>query len=172
MGSSTAKEYAMMSGQTGGRVLPSTHFGLTTAGTGVPQIVVTSDPVTTAIDYRKAKVNDVLGSIGNPGAGLNNPGFSGGYTNSLLANQEPSLIYALPPSLYYAGVSGGGGGWGAKGGSYYAVDGAITLGTDSAGNTLYGNTEYAGGAGGKAVQTNGYAVTWLGGSDRAYGAVG
>ena len=59
-------------------------------------------------------------------------------------------------------VSGGGGGWGATGGpgSNYGADLSIQRVTN------------LGAAGGKAIKTNGHPITWLGGSDRAYGAIG
>ena len=59
-------------------------------------------------------------------------------------------------------TSGGGGGWGAAGGS--GTQNLIDFTAVKGGNP--------GGAGGKAIKTNGHAVTWLGGSDRAYGAIG
>jgi hypothetical protein len=52
-------------------------------------------------------------------------------------------------------IGGGGGGWGARGG-----------------NAFNGTATSAGAAAGKAINTNGNAVTWIGGSARAYGAVG
>ena len=58
--------------------------------------------------------------------------------------------------------AGGGGGWGAAGGS-----GTQTLADFS--RITGGNV---GAAGGKAINTNGHAVTWLAGSARAYGAIG
>ncbi|GIL18538.1 MAG: hypothetical protein BroJett040_22890 [Oligoflexia bacterium] len=62
----------------------------------------------------------------------------------------------LVPTMGYA--SGGGGGWGSAGGSSYKN-----------GSTLI----CSGGAGGKAINTNGNVVTWSGGSQPAtvYGAV-
>lgn len=57
---------------------------------------------------------------------------------------------------------GGGGGWGASGGAGYADKTSSPPGF-----------EYAGAAGGKAVQTNGNSVTWVSGdTSRVYGAVG
>jgi len=59
-------------------------------------------------------------------------------------------------------VSGGGGGWGAAGGPGANYGGDFS--TQRAANL--------GAAGGKAIKTNGHAVTWLSGSSRAYGAIG
>jgi hypothetical protein len=67
-----------------------------------------------------------------------------------------------------AGAGTGGGGWGAAGGTGYSAETADTA--DPPG-TLVGPNGL-GGAGGKAINTNGYAVTWIGGSSRAYGAIG
>lgn len=53
-------------------------------------------------------------------------------------------------------ASGGGGGWGASGGG---------LQTGSS------YSQRSGGAGGKAINTNGASITWITGSTRAYGAV-
>jgi hypothetical protein len=58
--------------------------------------------------------------------------------------------------------AGGGGGWGALGGA-----GGATLSD----NTFQSGANL-GAAGGKAIDTNGHSVTWLGGANRAYGAVG
>lgn len=55
----------------------------------------------------------------------------------------------------YLKLGGGGGGWGAKGG-----------------NTTTGTSTLAGAAAGKAINTNGFAVTWVSGAARAYGPVG
>ena len=62
-------------------------------------------------------------------------------------------------------TAGGGGGWGAAGGAGRVETGLF----DDPTFITSGNP---GGAGGKAINTNGHAVTWLGGATRAYGAVG
>ncbi len=67
-----------------------------------------------------------------------------------------------------AGFGVGGGGWGASGGTQPAnetIDAGDPPGTKTGPDGL-------GGAGGKAINTNGYAVTWIAGSSRAYGAIG
>ena len=63
------------------------------------------------------------------------------------------------------GAAGGGGGWGAAGGSAESQGEEFGVATGISGGIL-------GAAGGKAVQTNGHAVTWLSGANRAYGAIG
>ena len=58
--------------------------------------------------------------------------------------------------------SGGGGGWGAAGGP----------GANYGGDFSTQRVANIGAAGGKAIKTNGHAVTWLSGANRAYGAIG
>lgn len=69
------------------------------------------------------------------------------------ANQTGADVTTTNAGLFLLG--GGGGGWGARGG-----------------NAFNGTSTAAGAAAGKAINTNGNAVTWISGSDRAYGAVG
>ena len=57
------------------------------------------------------------------------------------------------------------GGWGAAGGSAESAGIEFGVAAPIRGGIL-------GAAGGKAVQTNGHAVTWLSGANRAYGAIG
>lgn len=91
-------------------------------------------------------------SAGNGGSGAN-------------AGGNPYIISGVVTGKL-AGVwnAGGGGGWGASGGrgiAYYDPNSTVTY------STRYG------GAGGKAVQTNGYSVTWTSGNtSRVYGIVG
>ena len=59
-------------------------------------------------------------------------------------------------------LSGGGGGWGAAGGA--ATRSLADFTAQAGGNP--------GAAGGKAIAANGHAITWIGGSARAYGAIG
>jgi len=61
---------------------------------------------------------------------------------------------------------GGGGGWGAAGGSVLAIGALLHIPVGSPVPVSIG------GAGGKAINTNGHAVTWIGGASRAYGAIG
>lgn len=65
-------------------------------------------------------------------------------------------------------IVGGGGGWGAAGGFGRALE---TQDTSDPPGTLAGPNGL-GGAGGKAINTNGFAVTFAGGTDRIYGVVG
>lgn len=59
---------------------------------------------------------------------------------------------------------GGGGGWGASGGSVPSV-GFVS--------TLYDPIPInLGAAGGKAINTNGFTVTFIGGSNRVFGVIG
>lgn len=172
--------YASMSGQPGGRIMPGTHYGISTAGTGVSQMqLATGDPLPTPFtaDYRPNKNRYLVDTAGAPGGGGNNPGYNGGYTDPTYAQHAAEDAAGQGPVYLTGGPvitssAGSGGGWGAKGGDTYAPDYNTVAGNNPAGDPVYVRFKIAGGAGGKAVQTNGYAVTWLGGSDRAYGAVG
>ena len=62
-------------------------------------------------------------------------------------------------------AAGGGGGWGAAGGSAESAGIEFGVAAPIRGGIL-------GAAGGKAIKTNGHAVTWLSGANRAYGAIG
>lgn len=173
-GGGTPIIYRTMSGQAGGRIMPGVHYGLTSAGTGGAMVIrsdVTGTFTTNEYDYRVSNLYGYAETPGAPGGGVNNPGYDGGYTNEHY-NFFPQPL-AKSGTLVLSSNSGSGGGWGAKGGDMYGIDYATNLGKDSAGTVMYAQVfSAAGGAGGKAVQTNGYAVTWLGGSNRAYGAVG
>lgn len=92
--------------------------------------------------------NALFTDVGLPGGG---PGQVGGTSG----NGEGSLV-------------GGGGGWGAAGGLGPA---GLTDDPNDPAGTLAGPNGL-GGAGGKAINTNGHAVTWIGGASRAYGAIG
>ena len=141
-----------ISGQGGGRILPG-------AASGVGELILqTTRPVAAASpslpDYRP---NAPLGhpidtSFAAPGGG---PGAAG--------KGDSFAVYlgsgATEPTYPRAG---GGGGWGAAGGNGTLY--SATLDAIPGGNI--------GGAGGKAIQTNGHAVTWASGSNRSYGAVG
>lgn len=82
------------------------------------------------------------------------------------------------------GGAGGGGGWGAAGGTGYVCTNAASGATGGAGgsaNNIGGNAglnggsilqETVGAAGGKAIATNGYGVTWSSGTTHIYGIVG
>lgn len=163
-GGSTTYYYAGYSGQNGGRVMPGQSYRNVKGG--MPEIYL--NPLPTAEGYYTStlyRYNVFLftGGRGVSGGGAGETGYSSKYfTEAEAWSQEPvpSGIAAANGYYSYGGQGGGGGGgWGAKGGdSYYNIPNSIA--------------PVFGGAGGKAVQTNGYAVTWLGGSDRAYGAVG
>ncbi|WP_439104446.1 hypothetical protein [Celeribacter marinus] len=153
-----------VSGQTGGRVMP----GVSRMGTGAGLLDMVTGDVTAAanatplyIDRRyhtqALALNEHFGGWGGgPGeAGAN----GGGYTTLSAQSQDLIRIYQTtsdPAGGYHDVESPGGGGWGAKGGD--TLEDAVITAT--------------GGAGGKAIQTGGHAVTWLSGSHRAYGAVG
>lgn len=109
-----------------------------------------------AIDGDKAKCDHPGGDPCETGS----DGCTAGLTPAQFANVPSSLI-PLTATLDFASyafpAAGGGGGWGARGGNVLNTALAVVS---------------AGGAGGKAINTNGHSVTWLGGANRAYGAVG
>jgi len=88
------------------------------------------------------------GAGGGAGGGPNVNGGSGGSANNPGSNGSGSS------STSNYGSSGGGGGWGAAGGNYT--------------NSLSGS--YFGGAGGKAINLNGYTITYVA-TGTVYGAV-
>lgn len=177
--------YHSTSGQSGGRVMPGISVRKRADGYGHPQVgrsdtgASPMDPAIVVDDFRPNQTYISLFSRGgSPGGGPGEQGANGGNFHevraALFGITDPNayayhylrITQASGPDLIYTGLSGGGGGWGAAGGSIinstydanYQVNG-FTLGV-------------AGGAGGKAIQTNGNSVTWLGGQSRAYGAVG
>jgi hypothetical protein len=161
----------MVSGQNGGRIIPGTHYGLTTAGTGVTQAWLNNDGVATntIFDYRPTKRFGLSSTSGAPGGGTNQPGFPGfdaGYAQNSFTEPAGGLLASFSSGTITAlrSIAGSGGGWGAKGGDHYRTP--PTGGSPGPGDITVG------GAGGKAVNTNGFSVTWLGGQDRAYGVVG
>lgn len=86
------------------------------------------------------------GTGGTAGSGNGSFGGAGGSSNAVGADADPNVSYL--------GGAGGGGGWGASGGR--------------AGRTVL----TFGAAGGKAVQLNGYSVSWVSGdTTRVWGAV-
>jgi hypothetical protein len=95
-----------------------------------------------------------------PGGGPGQAGRGDTYDiyHSVTNTQTGAIAAAYPHG-------GGGGGWGAAGGA----GGSHLTGDINGSYTVGGNP---GAAGGKAIKTNGHPVTWLGGSDRAYGAIG
>lgn len=145
--------YSCCSGQTGGRKMPATTVQGVADGYGRLEVYQNDAPLYVAplFDTRANKI--AVGYIFGSGAAGGANGQSGENAG------DSHKIAAHDSALYWVNCGAGGGGWGAKGGDLV--------------NTISTAPNYSyGGAGGKAVQTNGYAVTWLGGSDRAYGAVG
>lgn len=162
-GTVTIYYYAAFSGQNGGRVLPGQSYRNVVGGMAEIYVTPIGTSGYTNTLYRHPDTI-ILGGKGVPGGGAGESGYTTIYPASTTPYTEESFIgYNSTNGEYTYGThliattGGGGGGWGAKGGD--CIDKA---------NNLFNY----GGAGGKAVQTNGYAVTWLGGSDRAYGAVG
>ncbi len=104
----------------------------------------------------------VAGGTGGLGRGYGNPsgGLSGtsGATHYFEDNQYQEY--------YYGGYGGGGSDWGASGspGGPSFMD-YYTSGSYGGRNTY--RSGYSGGAGGKAINLNGYAVTWLAGNTAA-----
>ena len=166
-GSVTPSQVAIMSGQNGGRVLPGVSYrgqrvGISELHTGDP---TGTENGTGFWGLRNMRFEVVLltGGAGGWGGGpgeTGSDGATGGLTPAQFASAPPSLI-PLTATLDFASYAfpfaGGGGGWGARGGNVLNTALAVVS---------------AGGAGGKAINTNGHAVTWLGGANRAYGAVG
>lgn len=162
--SSTTFYYAGFSGQNGGRVLPGQSYKSVKGGMAEIYLTpITADDGTYSYTTYRHNVLMYTGGRGVSGGGAGEAGYDTmylGVTTPLLA-ETPTGIFASNGNIVYGGNNGGGGGgWGARGGDWYY---------DYPTNSI---APVFGGAGGKAVQTNGHAVTWLGGSNRAYGAVG
>ena len=163
----TPADVAIMSAQSGGRVLPGVSYrgqrvGISELHTGDP---TGAENGTGFYGLRNMRFEVLLltGGAGGWGGGpgeTGSDGATGGLTPAQFASAPPSLI-PLTATLDFASYAfpfaGGGGGWGARGGNVLNTAIAVVS---------------AGGAGGKAINTNGHAVTWLGGANRAYGAVG
>lgn len=154
-----------VSGVGGGRIMPGVYRG--TAGVfslfplgNLSAATFTPDRRNSALAAAYPNSNDALGvnsvEHGTPGGAPNTPGI-----NTLDFGMQV-VVGSLSP-VYYP-QAGSGGGWGAKGGDAH---GATPGGTAAAG-VSFG----LGGAGGKAINTNGHTVTFAGGSDRVYGVVG
>jgi hypothetical protein len=159
----------VVSGQTGGRIIPGTHYGLNTSGTGTTQAYSTASQagVADVFDYRTFKISSFGEAVGAPGGGAGQPGLPGFqiyFAAGTITEPADGMLARFSSGNTIRSMAGTGGGWGAKGGDMYLAD------TSTTPPTLAAPT--VGGAGGKAVNTNGFAVTWLGGQDRAYGVVG
>jgi len=146
-----------VSGQGGGRIMPGTS-------TGVGELILVSSRIDVDARVDPAQVDrrptPPYGAVIDtaftaPGGGPGQSGAGDGYAIwfDLNAQTPPGGVYPL---------GGGGGGWGGSGGSATAHDAS---GLPTRGQNL-------GAAGGKAIDTNGHSVTWLGGANRVYGAVG
>ena len=144
-----------ISGQGGGRILPGAASGVGELILQTPRPVAAASP--SLPDYRP---NAPLGhpfdtSFAAPGGGPGAVGKGDSFAVYLVSGAtEPTYPRA-----------GGGGGWGAAGGACLIDTGGFEEPT----SITSGNP---GAAGGKAINTNGHAVTWLAGSARTYGAVG
>jgi len=155
-GSGTSRKIGGISGQGGGRIMPGSPGG-------VGELIVTSPraQVSALASYPDRRPSPPFGVATQtvftaPGGGPGQAGRSDTYdiyhVSSTTSDTGAAGIYPR---------AGGGGGWGAAGG---AAGLNAAVGFVASGNP--------GAAGGKAVNTNGHAVTWLGGSARTYGAVG
>ena len=145
-----------ISGQGGGRIIPGTAGGV---GEVFSQTSRLSPVVNTAYpDLRPAKpfgsTYDTV--FAAPGGGPGQAGRSD--TFAVYRDSANNGAFITP-------LAGGGGGWGAAGGAGLIDTGGFEEPT----SITSGNP---GAAGGKAINTNGHAVTWLAGSARTYGAVG
>jgi hypothetical protein len=143
-----------ISGQGGGRVIPGTAGGVGELFTTTNRTQVTAN--TAYPDLRPAKP---FGSrfdtaFAAPGGG---PGQAG--RSDVFSVYRDTVANLITP------FAGGGGGWGAAGGA-----GLISTGNFEEPTSITSGNP--GAAGGKAINTNGHAVTWLAGSARTYGAVG
>jgi hypothetical protein len=143
--------FAGMSGQGGGRIMPATRGGFGEFNYNEP-LNVPDYPPATDLRLNPPFGADFTTVWASRGGGSSQDGDSTGFA-------VYDGVYDGEPATYIT-RAGGGGGWGAAGG-----DGSTILDPDNAVNI--------GGAGGKAINTNGHAVTWTGGqgTDRVFGAV-
>lgn len=113
-------------------------------------------------------------AISGAGGGRIMPGTASGALTANFTTNNSSLLSVAgypgggPSQVGTSGFGAGGGGWGAAGGVGSATE---TIDNTDPPGTLIGPVGL-GGAGGKAINTNGYAVTFAGGTDRIYGVVG
>ena len=114
---------------------------------------------------------DITGMTGGriiPGANStpNNVSGTNSYIGSMAGIRGGSYdvgIFDANGSLVSPASGAGGGGWGASGGSVFA--------SGLANNSVVIPVNI-GGAGGKAINTNGNPVTFVGGSSRVFGVIG
>lgn len=155
-----------MSGVGGGRIIPGTDRG--PAG----QFGLAAAPLYT---YSSISINNI-----NPS--LNTLGFLSAYAVQGSAGGEAGkgseykifqgVETTNGSTIIIRPSNGAGGGWGAAGGTYQEyVSGTDTPATTSQ-NLTGGPVSMIGAAGGKAINTNGHAVTFIGGSSRVFGVVG
>ena len=156
-GSSSPLKIGGISGQGGGRILPGTASGV-----GELIFAATRSNVNAQVapGFPDRRPTPPFGSTLDtmftaPGGAPGLPGQGDSFAVYVFRNSDGTLTPIRP-------LTGGGGGWGAAGGAAtrYLAD----LTAQTGGNP--------GAAGGKAIATNGHAITWLGGSARAYGAIG
>ena len=146
-----------ISGQGGGRILPGAAGGVGELLFGTPRADVTANVALGQPDHRPSPP---FGSqfdtiFAAPGGGPGQSGKGDDFAVYVFVNTENGATFPVTTT------SGGGGGWGAAGGAGTQI---IDFTAQKGGNP--------GAAGGKAIKTNGHAVTWLGGSNRTYGAIG
>ena len=157
-GSSGPPKIGGISGQGGGRILPGMAGGVGELLLSDPRVNATTTVVSGQSDYRPSPpYGSTFDTVfAAPGGGPGEPGKGDAFAIYVAVNPNDGTTSPVTPT------SGGGGGWGAAGGS----------GTQSLPDFTTQQGSNLGAAGGKAIKTNGHAVTWLGGSDRAYGAIG
>lgn len=133
------------SGQGGGRIIPGTSTNLS------PWTVVTGTTGVASTVYTDNRYSSpgsitypLSDSVGAPPSAAGQAGRGNTFVVYSVYDSGTATTNELKPT------SGAGGGWGAQGGT-----GTVT-----------------GGAAGKAINTAGNTVTWIGGSSRVYGVVG
>lgn len=157
-GSSSPLKIGGISGQGGGRILPGTASGVGELIFAATRSNVNAQVAPGFPDRRPmppfGSTLDTMFTA--PGGAPGQPGQGDSFAVYVSLNTSNGATTPV------TAVSGGGGGWGAAGGAAgrYLAD----LSAQTGGNP--------GAAGGKAIATNGHAITWLGGSAHAYGAIG
>lgn len=147
-----------ISGQGGGRILPGGAGGTGELLLATTRLSITANVAPGHPDYRPAPpFGSTLDTVfAAPGGGPGQPGQGDGFAVYVYLNPSDGTTSPI------TAISGGGGGWGAVGGA--ATQFLTDFTTQKGANP--------GAAGGKAISTNTHPVTWLGGSNRVYGAVG